>query len=118
MSPRPRPSIRLTVPALVALGVLASLDAHAAPPKRVAILYFDNNTKDGDLDLLRKGMADMLITDLSGVDGMTVVEREKLEALLAELKLQRSKYFDAKTAVKLGRGAGATRAIVFRIRAG
>ncbi|MCA9555501.1 MAG: hypothetical protein KC933_36065 [Myxococcales bacterium] len=93
------------------LAALGPLDAHAAPPKRVAILYFDNNTKDGDLDLLRKGMADMLITDLSGVEGMTVVEREKLEALLAELKLQRSKYFDAKTAVKLGRGAGATHAV-------
>lgn len=96
---------------IASLLALPGSVADAADAKRVAILYFDNDTKDAELDLLRKGMADMLITDLSDLDGVTIVEREKLEALLAEQKLQRSKYFDPKTAVKLGRGAGATHAV-------
>lgn len=97
---------RLALCAIVLAGT-PCLAAH----KHVAVLYFDNDTKDPELDLLRKGMADMLITDLSDIDGITVVEREKLEAVLGELKLQRSKYFDPKTAVKLGRGIGATHAV-------
>lgn len=97
----------LTIAALCSLSASSALAAQ----KRVAILYFDNDTKDAELDLLRKGMADMLITDLSGIEGLTVVEREKLEALLGELELQRSRYFDPKTAVKLGRGAGASHAV-------
>jgi TolB-like protein/tetratricopeptide (TPR) repeat protein len=82
-----------------------------APLLLVAVLYFDNNTPDKDFELLKKGMADMLITDLAGVEGLQVVEREKLESLLAEMKMQRSKYFDPKTAQKLGKGMGATHAI-------
>jgi TolB-like protein len=78
---------------------------------RVAVLYFDNNTSDRDFELLKKGMADMLITDLSRLGGLEVVERERLEALLAEMKLQRSKYFDQKTALALGKGMGASHAV-------
>lgn len=77
----------------------------------VAVLYFDNNTNNADLDVMKKGFADMLVTDLSSVKEISVVEREKLEALLSELKLQKTKYFDPATAQKLGRGLGATHAV-------
>lgn len=77
----------------------------------VAVLYFDNNTNNPDLDVMKKGFADMLVTDLSSVEQISVVEREKLEALLNELKLQKSKYFDPATAQKLGQGLGATHAV-------
>ncbi len=56
---------------------------------------------------LSKGIADMLITDLSKVEGITIVEREKLENLLSEIKLGQTKYFDPNTAQKLGKGLGA-----------
>jgi TolB-like protein len=78
---------------------------------RVAILYFDNNTPDPDFDLLRKGMADMLITDLAGREGLVLLERSKLESVLSELELQRGRYFDPKTAQKVGKGMGATHAV-------
>src|SRR5262249_34994071 len=58
-----------------------------------------------------KGLADMMITDLSSAPGLAVVEREKLEALLAEIKLERGHYFDPNTAQKLGRGVGAELAV-------
>jgi len=75
--------------------------------RRIAVLYFDNTGKNAELEPLRKGLADMLITDLSQLGGVSIVEREKLEALLQELKLQQSVSFDAATAQKLGKLLGA-----------
>lgn len=77
----------------------------------VVVLYFDNNTPNRDYDVLQKGLADMLITDLSASDQLQVVEREKLESLVGELKLQKSKYFDAATAQKVGKMVGAKYAV-------
>jgi TolB-like protein len=91
---------------------LLSARAESAESKRiVAVLYFDNNTGDAALDVLQKGFADMMVTDLSSVDELQLVEREKLQAIIDEQKLQRSKYFDPKTAVKLGKLVGAQYAV-------
>src|SRR6185436_17288776 len=51
------------------------------------------------------------VTDLSQVDSLQVVERDKLQKLVDELKLQRSKFFDPKTAQRLGQGIGARYAV-------
>lgn len=88
----------------LALAVLSST-AHAATT--ISVLYFDNDSGDPAFATLGKGLADMMITDLSNVPGIQVVEREKLEALLSELKLQRTRYFDPKTAQKIGKGLAA-----------
>jgi TolB-like protein len=85
--------------------LLTSVPAAAAHV--VAITYFDNESKDAELAPLRKGLADMLITDLSGIHELQLVERAKLEAVLAELELGKSAYIDPKTAQKLGGGLGA-----------
>src|SRR5687767_1329816 len=101
---------RLRAAAALALLLLPLISARAesADSKRiVAVLYFDNNTGDASLDVLQKGFADMMVTDLSSVDALQLVEREKLQAIIEEQKLQRSRYFDPKTAVKLGKLVGA-----------
>lgn len=88
--------------------VTASIHAPAAPAqKRIAVLYFDNTGKNAELDVLSKGLADMLITDLAQAQSVRVVEREKMEAVLAELKLQRTSSFDPATAQQLGKMLGA-----------
>jgi TolB-like protein len=87
---------------LLALG---ATDPNVRPV--VSVLYFDNNTNKSDYDVLRKGFADMMTTDLVAWDGVTVVERDRLEAVLNELKLQQSKAFDKATAVKVGKLIGA-----------
>lgn len=93
---------------LLAVGLAP---AHAAD-RTVAILYFDNNTGDSQYDVFQKGLADMLIADLAEVPGITVVERDRLQALLDEIALQKTTYFDKKTAVKLGKGLGARYAVI------
>jgi TolB-like protein len=94
---------------LVALALLPSSARAGSIP--VTVLYFDNDTGDKSLEYLGKGLADMMITDLSNVAGVQIVEREKLESLLKELKLQRGKYFDPKTAQRIGKGVGAEFAV-------
>ena len=88
-------------------STLLLLTALAANKPVVAVLYFENATQKAELEVMRKGFADMLVTDLVAWDGVTVVERSRLEEVLGELKLQQSKAFDAKTAVKVGKLMGA-----------
>jgi TolB-like protein len=57
---------------------------------------------------LRKALADMFITDLYGTEGLQVVERDRLQNVLAELKLGKQGFLDPKTVQKLGQGVGAT----------
>lgn len=77
----------------------------------VAVLYFDNHTNLREYDVLRKGLADMVVTDLAGGPNVKVVERARLDELIAEMKLQRSPFFDPRTARKVGRGLGATHVV-------
>ncbi len=84
-------------------------------PLRAAVLYFDYDGQIADLQPMRKGLAQMLITDLQGQPGVTLVERERLEEVLAELKLQHSKVVDPATAAKLAKLLGAQYLILGRI---
>jgi TolB-like protein len=90
-----------------ALALIAAATAARAATPTIAVSYFDNNTGDAALDPLQKGLADMLITDLAGIQAIRVVERDKLDRALAELALGKSKFIDPKTAQRLGRGLAA-----------
>lgn len=93
---------------MTSLLLAAVLSAAASGGKPVvSVLYFENRTGNADLDVLRKGLSEMMVTDLVAWDGVTVVERERLEAVLGELKLQSSKAFDKATTVKVGKLIGA-----------
>lgn len=72
----------------------------SAPAGRntVAVLYFNNGTGDPSLDPMRKGIPLLLVTDLSGVPGLSVVERTRLQALAEETTLGASGLVEAGTA--------------------
>ncbi len=72
-----------------------------------SVLYFDNHTGDPAWDAVGRGMADMVTSDLSGVPGLKMVERTRLNDVIKELALQQTAFFDPKTAQKLGKGVGA-----------
>jgi TolB-like protein len=90
---------------LIVLGLV--LAASPAAARTIAVAYFDNNTGRAELEPLRKGLADMLITDLGHIASLQIVERDKLNQVLGELKLSTSKFIDPKTAQKLGKGLAA-----------
>jgi TolB-like protein len=99
---------RLALLATVALATAAAAqpDAGVARPV-IAVLYFDVDDKLGDLTMFRKGLAEMLITDLVTAGSIDVFERARIEDALKELKLQSTKNFDQKTAVQVGGMVGA-----------
>ncbi|MBI5608847.1 MAG: hypothetical protein HY902_08190 [Deltaproteobacteria bacterium] len=87
----------------LALLLLFALAPRPALAHTLAIADFDAHASDPQLQPLAKGMADMLITDLSAVKSLQLVERSKLAAVVAELKLQQGPYADPNTAQKLGK---------------
>jgi len=89
------------------LPLLFILSISLSDTRTVAISYFDNTSGTKEYDPLSKGLADMLITDLSNVKSLKIVEREKLESLLKEIELGDGKFIDPNTAQKLGKGLGA-----------
>jgi len=78
----------------------------------VAIAYFDNTGDEASMEKLKKGLADMLISDLSNVRMLKIVERDKLESILKEQKLSNTKEFDSSTAVTIGKLLGAKQIVV------
>ena len=73
----------------------------------LGVLYFYNKTGNQEYDRLQKGLAVMLIHDLSQIKGVQVVERIKLQALLEELNLGKSGLVSSETAPRVGRVMGA-----------
>jgi TolB-like protein len=92
---------------IVTLGGVQESWANEGAGIVTTVTYFDNNTGDPGFDVLSKGLADMMVSDLSELDGVQVVERRRLDAVFAELKLQKTKFIDPATAQLLGRGVGA-----------
>ena len=77
-----------------------------AGPGSVAVLYFENRGNE-DLEPLKVGLTQMFISDLHGTNGVTVVERAQLQAVLNELELGHSGVADPATAAKIGKIIGA-----------
>lgn len=90
---------------LLALAASPALAAAPAEPKpvRIAVLYFDVLTQDVELTAFSKGLAAMMITDLATAQGVQVVERDRIEAILAELKLGESRFADKSNLAKIGK---------------
>ena len=75
--------------------------------RRVAVIYFDNTSQEKNLDKLKKGLAGMLISDLSNVQMIDIVERDRIEEILKEQNLQKSQKVDQTSIVNIGKLLGA-----------
>ena len=73
----------------------------------VAVLRYDNNTGDEQYEHLGRAFSSMMISDLSVIERIQMVERERLEELIAELDLQQSGYVDPESAQSVGMILGA-----------
>ena len=101
---------------VVVLSSLLALSAFAGEKPRVAVLYFEIGSNDPNLDVLKKGLAEMLISDLAANDALVLVERARLEEVLAELNLQQTRQFDPATAAKIGKLVGARYQVTGRLQ--
>lgn len=98
--------------ALLTLGLLLPLGAAAAQDRPgVAVLPISNGGSYGqakeDFDALEKGLAGMLISELSANQAVRVVERDRLQQILNEQDLGTSGRVDEQTAARIGKLVGA-----------
>lgn len=75
------------------------------PKLRIAIVEFENKTTYGQR--LGTASSDILVTELAKTDRFILLERQKLEKIMAEQKLGLSGAIDPDTAAKMGKLVGA-----------
>lgn len=91
--------------ALLLAGSSFAQDAGVRP--RFAVLYFDAPPGDAELVDFSKGFASMLISDFAANEQLQVIERERLEDVMSELKLGETRFADKKSFAKVGEVLGA-----------
>ena len=99
----------------ILLFSLIGMNFAQAQGTKVAILDFENTSGKTEYDALGKAISSMLISDLANnIDPkkLEFYERSQLNKLLDEQKLQKSKNFDAKTAVNFGKLSGVNYVLV------
>jgi serine/threonine protein kinase/Tfp pilus assembly protein PilF len=111
---------KLLIPALVvaALVIVAVVILLLRPEKQLvpipsdkpllAIVYFENNTGDENLEYLRSGLAEWLITDLSQSKFLNVVSGSRIYGILKQLNLIEEKKYSSDDLVKVSRESGAS----------
>ena len=65
------------------------------PKVSIAVLYFENASGDPELDWLRTGLTEMLVTDLSQIPDVAVVSTNRLFQILKGLEQQDEQVFSA-----------------------
>ncbi|HMD37056.1 MAG TPA: tetratricopeptide repeat protein, partial [Vicinamibacterales bacterium] len=94
--------------------------ASSAPPDgaspsgkpSVAVLYFENNTGNPQLDWLRTGLTDMLVTDLSQSPDVEVLPTDRLVQILTEMRRQDDRQISFDTVQAIAKRAGVSRVIM------
>jgi tetratricopeptide (TPR) repeat protein len=81
----------------------ASLGSTPGSPRTVAVTPFRFSGSDTTYKPLERGFAELITTDLSRSSQLTVVERERLQAVLDEIALQTSANAAAGTGVRAGK---------------
>ena len=99
--------IRRALLVLLCLTSSIALAAANEPTDPVAVMPFKNLNADSDLDWLRVGIAETMISDLRKSKALRVVERDQLDRALAEIELQGSRGSELSTAARAGKLVGA-----------
>ena len=78
----------------------------------VAVLYFDNTTGTPELDWLRTGITEMVVTDLSQSQELEVVATDRLYDVMAELKRSDDKVMSPDLIRAVAERTGVTNVVV------
>ena len=83
--------------------VLCGFSGSAWAKPRIAILEFEDKSGAGAPG---EAVADMLTTELFNTNEFTILERQRMDAILSEQDLSSEGYVDSSTAVKMGKLLG------------
>jgi TolB-like protein len=89
------------------LYALLQMLSPASAQSTLAVLPLEKAAASEQYEGLGKALANMLVSDLSKVPGLELVERARLQELMAEMELGSSAFVDPSTAQRLGKGLGA-----------
>ncbi|HSG00325.1 MAG TPA: protein kinase, partial [Vicinamibacterales bacterium] len=78
----------------------------------VAVLYFENQTGDPELDWMRTGLTDMMVTDLSQSQDIEVLGTDRVYQILAELNRADDKVISADVVQQVAERAGVDRVLI------
>jgi len=81
----------------------------------LAVMHFENNTGDENLDHWRKALSDLLIADLSQSKYIMVLSGEKLFSLLGELNLLEAKSYSSKNLKEVAARGGVQYVLVGKL---
>lgn len=101
----------LTLAAKRAIAAEATLGTRPPAPNTVAVLPWTYLGADSTLKPLERGLAHLLVTDLAKVSRLTLLERDRVQALVDELALAAVGRVDSSTAARSGRLLGAAAVI-------
>ncbi|MBX2796944.1 MAG: CsgG/HfaB family protein [Myxococcales bacterium] len=87
--------------------LLTTLLPHAAWASTLAVLPLGMGAGSEEYEGLGTGLAGMMIADLTQVQTLRLVERERLDDLMKEFTLNDTGFVDPATAQRLGKGVGA-----------
>jgi len=94
------PALALAAVVIIAVVIWQPWSKKAPTPlpsdkPSLAVVYFENNTGDEELDYWRKALAELLITDLSQSKYIHVLSRDRLFNILENLNLMEAKSFSS-----------------------
>lgn len=102
---------QLVYEARQALAQEATLSKTPPPPNTVAVMPFRYTGTDSTYAPLSRGLASLVVTDLGRVHSLRLLERERMQALLDEMKLTESGRVDPATGARSGHLIGASQVV-------
>jgi len=97
--------------ARAALARESTLSKTPPPPNTVAVMPFRYTGSDSTYQPLSRGLAALVVTDLSRVHSLRLLERERVQALLDEMKMSESGRVDPATGARSGHLIGASQVV-------
>ncbi len=92
---------------ILALAVAAVPPLGARAARSLAVLPLEQGAGSEQYAGLGTALAGMLVSDLSSTEALQLVERSRLDEVLAEMELAATGFLDPDTAQQLGQGLGA-----------
>ena len=106
----------LALEARRAIAAEQTLSSRAPISNTVAVLPWTYIGADSSLRPLERGLAHLVVTDLAKVSRLTLLERDRVQALAEELALAEAGRVDSTTAARSGRLLGAAEVVQGAIR--
>ena len=94
---------------LLSFGIFTTICFAQTDRLTIAVLDFKDNSpfKSDELKPMEQGLADMMITTLSQVSALKIVERSDLSSLIEEMSLGQTGMIDESSAQQVGKLVGA-----------